>query len=329
MIALRTLVFASFVTLSSLGSAAPAGFEPVRLDPSKLKLQSANVLVLDPESGESIYAKSPNDVQPIASITKLMTAMVVLDSKPDMDEMIAIDVDDLDYLKGTRSRLGMGYELSRRELLQLALMSSENRAASALARSYPGGSPAFIAAMNAKAAALGMTHTHFEDPTGLTPHNVSTANELAIMVKAAAEYPTIREFTTTPSHFVEVQPTGRVLGFNNSNRLVSSSTWDILLQKTGFINEAGRCLVMMAQIASRPVVIVLLDSVGKYTRLGDAARVKYWLETGNTMPSSKVAAVTKAPAKAKATKAKAPAKKTGVKGTLNGKYASASSTRTN
>lgn len=262
---------------------------PATLDPAKLKLESANVVVLDPASPVPIYAKSANAVTPIASITKLMTAMVVLDAQPDLDEVIAIDTDDLDYLKGTRSRLRMGTELSRRELLQLALMSSENRAASALARAYPGGTQVFVAAMNGKARALGMSHTHFEDSTGLTPKNVSTANELAVMVQAAATYPLIREFTTTPSHYVEMSTTGSVLGFNNSNRLVSSSAWEIQLQKTGFINEAGRCLVMLAQVASRPVVIVLLDSVGKYTRLGDAARVKYWLETGNAMPVAKAA----------------------------------------
>jgi D-alanyl-D-alanine endopeptidase (penicillin-binding protein 7) len=168
-------------------------------------------------------------------------------------------------------------------------MASENRAASALARSYPGGTEAFVAAMNAKAQSLGMTHTSFHDATGLTPLNVSTAHELALMVGAAAEYPLIRTFTTTPSYYVEVQPTGRVLGFNNSNRLVGSEKWDIKLQKTGFINEAGRCLVMMAEIAKKPFVIVLLDSVGKYTRIADANRVKYWLETGNTMPVAKAA----------------------------------------
>jgi D-alanyl-D-alanine endopeptidase (penicillin-binding protein 7) len=275
---LRPLVFAA-VTAFALPALAGAS----ALDPAKLKLKSQSVLVIDPETNEIVYSKSPDDVSPIASITKLMTAMVVLDAHPDMDATITIDSDDFDYLKGSRSRLRMGTELSRRELLRLALMSSENRAASALARSYPGGTDAFVAAMNAKALSLGMTHTHFHDSTGLSPENVSTANELAKMVNAAADYPMIREFTTTPSHFVEVQPTGRILGFNNSNRLVQSSKWDIKLQKTGFINEAGRCLVMMAEIASKPMVIVLLDSVGTYTRIADANRVKYWLETGGSL----------------------------------------------
>jgi D-alanyl-D-alanine endopeptidase (penicillin-binding protein 7) len=255
---LRPLVFAALAAIT-----LPALAGPNALDPAKLKLMSQSVLIIDPVSHETVYAKSADDVTPIASITKLMTAMVVLDAHPDLDATITIDSEDFDYLKGSRSRLGMGTELSRRELLRLALMSSENRAASALARSYPGGTDAFVAAMNAKALSLGMTHTSFHDSTGLSPQNVSTANELATMVGAAAEYPMIREFTTTPSHFVEVQPTGRILGFNNSNRLVKSGSWDIKLQKTGFINEAGRCLVMMAEIASKPMVIVLLDSVGK------------------------------------------------------------------
>ena len=311
MISLRTLVFALIAATAGVAVAAP-----VTLDPAKLKLQSANVLVLDPSTDQAIFAKSANAVTPIASITKLMTAMVVLDSNPNLDEVIAIDTGDLDFVKGTRSRLNMGIELSRRELLRLALMSSENRAASALARSYPGGTTAFVAAMNAKARTLGMTHTHFDDATGLTPTNVSTANELATMVQAAANYPMIREFSTTPSHYVEVQPTGRIMGFNNSNRLVSSGAWDIQLQKTGFINEAGRCLVMMAQVASRPVVIVLLDSVGKYSRLGDANRVKYWLETGNAMPD------------AKATPRKSTSKKAS-KARYTARYASAATTRSN
>jgi D-alanyl-D-alanine endopeptidase (penicillin-binding protein 7) len=162
---------------------------------------------------------------------------------------------------------------------------------------------AFVAAMNAKAAALGMTNTRFEDPTGLTPRNVSTANDLALMVGAAAQYPLIRDYTTTPAHFVEVQPSGQVLGFNNSNALVKNVAWDIQLQKTGYIREAGRCVVMLATIASRPIVIVLLDSLGKYTRLGDAQRVKHWLETGESMPASvaKTAAAKPRPKQAKGT----------------------------
>jgi D-alanyl-D-alanine endopeptidase (penicillin-binding protein 7) len=198
-------------------------------------------------------------------------------------------------------------------MLRLALMASENRAASSLARHYPGGAGAFVAAMNAKAAALGMTHTRFLDPTGLSAQNVSTANDLAVLVAAAAEYPMIREFSTTQSHVVEVQPTGQVLGFNNTNRLVKSGEWDIQVSKTGYIREAGKCLVMMTTIASRPFVIVLLDSLGQYTRVADAIRVKHWLETGEGMPVKAVRV--KAPAKA----AKARAARSSARVAQNGK----------
>jgi D-alanyl-D-alanine endopeptidase (penicillin-binding protein 7) len=269
------------------GTADAAG-QTLTLDGSKLKLLSANALVLDANAGTAIYAKGADEVTPIASVTKLMTAMVVLDAAQPMEETISIGIADLDLLKGSSSRLRMGTELSRREMLRLALMASENRAASSLARHYPGGKQAFVEAMNDKAQSLGMLHTHFSDPTGLTSENVATANDLAVMVQAAATYPVIREFTTTASLFVETQPSGRVLGFNNTNSLVKSGQWDILLSKTGFIREAGKCLVMLANIASRPVVIVLLDSYGKLTRVADANRVKYWLETGQAMPAQAV-----------------------------------------
>jgi D-alanyl-D-alanine endopeptidase (penicillin-binding protein 7) len=247
-----------------------------------------------------MYAKAADEVTPIASLTKLMTAVVVLDAGLPLDELIEVDMDDFDFLKGSRSRLGMGAKLPRREMLRLALMSSENRAASALARNHPGGVNSFVVAMNAKAATLGMSRSRFADPTGLSPANVSTANDLARLVRAAAQYPLIRDYSTTPSAYVEVEPQGRVLGFNNSNRLVASSQWDITLQKTGYIREAGRCLVMLANVASRRVVIVLLDSVGKYTRLGDAERVRHWLETGDALPApaQKVARAAAKPAKA-------------------------------
>jgi D-alanyl-D-alanine endopeptidase (penicillin-binding protein 7) len=262
-------------------------------DPAKPQLGSANALILDASADEPIYSKAADQVTPIASLTKLMTAMVVLDGGQPLDEPIEISMEDIDFLKGSSSRLRLGTQLPRREMLRLALMASENRAASSLARYYPGGREAFIAAMNAKAVALGMTRSHFSDSTGLTPENVSTANDLARLVRAAAEYPLIGEYSTTPSAFVEVDPAGRLLGFNNSNRLVASQAWEISLQKTGYIREAGRCLVMLANIASKPVVIVLLDSVGKYTRLGDAERVKRWLETGEAMPAAIKRAVTR------------------------------------
>jgi len=273
------LVFAAFL---GWAAAAPAAAAPVGLDPAKLRLASANVVVIDSAAQRQVYAKAADEVTPIASLTKLMTAMVVLDSRQPEGELLAIDTDDFDYLKGSRSRLRMGTTLSRREMLHLALMSSENRAASSLARYYPGGTAAFVAAMNRKAIGLGMTRTHYSDPTGLSAENVSTANDLAKLVLAASEYPTIREFSTTPAHSVEMQ-SGALLGFNNSNALVKNQAWDIQLQKTGYIREAGKCLVMLATIASRPMVIVLLDSYGKYTRLGDAQRVKHWLETGEAL----------------------------------------------
>lgn len=287
---LFALVFACVAGVSSAATDAGAS---IALDPAKLRLGSANVLVLDALGGRPIYAKAADEVAPIASLTKLMNAMVVLDAGQPLDELIEIDINDIDFLKGSSSRLRLGTQLQRREMLRLALMSSENRAASSMARYYPGGLSAFVAAMNAKARSLGMTRSRFAEPTGLSPANVSTANDLARMVRAAADYPLIREFSTTPSAFVEVDPAGRMLGFNNSNRLVTSRGWEITLQKTGYIREAGRNLVMLANIASKPVVIVLLDSIGKYTRLGDAERVKYWIETGDEMPAALKRAVVK------------------------------------
>jgi serine-type D-Ala-D-Ala endopeptidase (penicillin-binding protein 7) len=301
---IRSLIFV-FAAFSAISATAA----PVTLDAAKLRLMSANVVVLDAADGHQVYAKAADQITPIASLTKLMTAMVVLDAGLPRDEALAVDMDDFDYLKGSRSRLRMGATLSRDEMLRLALMASENRAASALSRNYPGGAAAFIAAMNAKAAALGMSHTHYEDPTGLSPHNVSTANDLARLVRAAAEYPVIREYSTTPAHYVEVQPTGQTIGFNNSNSLVKNGAWDIQLQKTGYIREAGRCVVMLTTIASRSVVIVLLDSFGKYTRLGDAQRVKHWLETGETLPAAALRpAVLKSPHKAAKPAKNAPSK---------------------
>ena len=279
---IRSLIFV-FACIFGPLIAGPSAAAPYP-DPGKLRLASANALVLDAQDGRRVYAKAADEVTPIASLTKLMTAMVVLDANPALDEPVAVDMDDFDYVKGSHSRLRMGATLSRGEMLRLALMSSENRAASSLARHYPGGTAAFVDAMNAKAAVLGMTRTRFEDPTGLSPNNVSTANDLALMVRAAAQYPLIRDYSTTPAHFVEVQPSGQVLGFNNSNALVKNVAWDIQLQKTGYIREAGRCVVILATIASRPMVIVLLDSFGKYSRLGDAQRVKHWLETGESLP---------------------------------------------
>ena len=242
------------------------------------KLKSSAALVVDLDDGRTIYGKNTQNKTPIASITKLMTSMVVLDANLPPDETIYIDAADYDSIKHTGSRLGMGTGLPRRDMLRLALMSSENRAAASLSRAYPGGSAAFVAAMNRKAVELGMFNTHFVDSTGLSSENVSTAEDLVKMVKGAYEYPLIREFTTTGAHEVETVA-GRSMQFRNSNGLVRNSTWEIGLSKTGYISEAGRCLVMQAKIAARPVIIVLLDSWGKNTRIGDANRIKKWLES--------------------------------------------------
>jgi D-alanyl-D-alanine endopeptidase (penicillin-binding protein 7) len=288
-----TIVFLGLIGVSVAASASgtsPAGSN-MTLDGSKLRLGSASALVLDAKAGQPIYAKGADTVTPIASVTKLMTAMVVLDADQTLDEPIGVDIGDVDLIKGSHSRLRLGSELPRREMLRLALMASENRAASSLARHYPGGTEACVEAMNRKAQSLGMIHTRFADPTGLSSENVSTASDLALMVRAAAGYDLIRDATTTASHYVEVQPLGTILGFNNTNSLVRAGQWDIQVSKTGFIREAGKCLVMLANIASRPVVIVLLDSYGRLTRIGDAVRVKHWLETGESLPTAKAVKV--------------------------------------
>ena len=239
-------------------------------------LKSSAFLVQDQASGDVIAARNSESVQPIASITKLMTAMVALDATPSLQEELTVSAEDVDQIKGTSSRLRVGAKLTREEMLRLALMSSENRAASALSRHYPGGKQAFIAAMNAKARQLGLDHTHFADPTGLTAANVSTPRDLASMVNAAYQYPLIREFTTTAGDTVRVS--GRNMAFHNTNSLVKSPQWEIGLSKTGYIAEAGKCLVMQVWLDSKPMIIVLLDSWGKKTRIGDANRIKRWLE---------------------------------------------------
>lgn len=239
-------------------------------------VKSASVLVQDQISGEVLFERNSDAVVPIASITKLMTAMVALDARPALDEVLVVSEEDIDQLKGTRSRLAIGTRLTREEMLHLALMSSENRASSALSRHYPGGQRAFIAAMNQKAIELGLADTRFFDSTGLDPHNVSSARDLAKMVAASSTYPLIREFSTTRDGSFAVK--GKTLHFNNTNALVSSSDWEIALQKTGFTNEAGKCLVMQAWLNQKPVVIVLLDSWGRLTRIGDANRIRRWVE---------------------------------------------------
>ena len=245
-------------------------------DAKVLAVASAAALVQDESTGSVLFEKNSDTVVPIASISKLMTAMVVLDSVPSLEEVMTISDEDVDTLKGTHSRLLVGTQLAREDMLRLALMSSENRAASALSRYYPGGRAAFVAAMNRKCQQLGLTATHFEDSTGLTSANVSTARDLVKMVTAAHQYPLIRAFTTTAEYDVAIK--GRTQTFRNTNVLVRNSDWDIGLSKTGYINEAGKCLVMQVWLNNKPTIIVLLDAAGKLTRIGDANRIRRWIE---------------------------------------------------
>jgi D-alanyl-D-alanine endopeptidase (penicillin-binding protein 7) len=249
---------------------------------ASLKVRSHVALIFDEQLQRPLYSKNGQMVMPIASITKLMTAMVVLDANLPMDVEVSVAEDDPNSVKRAKSRLRVGMTLTRGEMLRLALMASENRAALALARSYPGGVEAVVAAMNAKARALGMENTRFFDPTGLDSDNVSTAQDLVKMVSAARDYPLISQYTTTSSHSVD-NLSGRTMRFSNTNPLVRNASWDIGLSKTGFINEAGQCLVMQATINHRPVIIVLLDSWGRRTRVGDANRIKRWMESSNIL----------------------------------------------
>lgn len=243
----------------------------------KLVLRSNAAIVVDQQTGQVLYSKNVTLQRPIASITKLMTAVVTLDAGMPLNEMITVTRDDIDTLRHTGSRLPIGATLPRREMLLIALMASENRAASALARTYPGGLAACIAAMNRKARELGMWHTHYVEGTGLNNQNVSTAEDLAKLVNAASHYPLIHQITTTGAWHVNL-PGRAGLDYRNTDPLVRDAHWDVGLSKTGFINEAGECLVMQAGIDHRKVIIVLLDSYGKYSRIGDAIRVRQWLE---------------------------------------------------
>jgi serine-type D-Ala-D-Ala endopeptidase (penicillin-binding protein 7) len=242
-----------------------------------LDLRSAAVLVVDQDTNEVLLSKNPDAVLPIASITKLMTALVVADAQQSLDEVLTITSEDVDTEKGSRSRLQLGTQLSRGEMLNLALMASENRAANALGRHYPGGATAFVEAMNAKARAMGMLHTRYVEPTGLSSRNQSNATDLAILVREAGKNDLIRRLSTTLE--TEVAVGTRALQFRNTNSLVRNSEWEIALQKTGYITEAGRCVVMQAQVAGRKLIMVLLDSAGKFSRVGDAERIRRWLST--------------------------------------------------
>jgi serine-type D-Ala-D-Ala endopeptidase (penicillin-binding protein 7) len=240
-----------------------------------LELKSSVALVIDQDTQEVLLAKNARAVLPIASLTKLMTALVVAEGAQPLDDVLTITEADIDIEKGSRSRLAVGTQLTRAEMLHLALMSSENRAANALGRHYPGGIKAFASAMNAKAQLLGMADSDFVEPTGLSNRNRSSAKDLVSLVRAAYGHQLIREMSVSTGHQVEVGE--RSLNFRNTNGLIANPEWQIGLQKTGYISEAGRCLVMQAQLAGRQLILVLLDSAGRYSRLGDAERIRRWV----------------------------------------------------
>jgi D-alanyl-D-alanine endopeptidase (penicillin-binding protein 7) len=269
-------------TVSSRPPSTPA-LPPLHLDPGRLRLRSSCAVILDQEKGAVLYAKNATTPAPIASLTKLMTAMVILDSSLPMDEPITIREEDVDTLRHSRSHLPVGWTLPRGELLQLALMSSENRAANALARTYPGGSAAFVQAMNRKAQALELAHTHFADPAGLHSENVSTAQDLARLVREAYRYAPIRRMTTTDQVQVRSLRSGSTRFFGNSNALVRDPRWEIGLSKTGYIADSGFCLAMQATISGRPILVVLLDAGEKLSRIGDANRIRTWIEAAAQM----------------------------------------------
>ena len=249
----------------------------------ELDLKSSVALVVDQDTNEVLFSKNPGAVLPIASITKLMTALVVTEASLPLDEVLVVSKDDVDATAGSRSRLAMGTQLTRGEMLHLALMASENRAAHVLGRSYPGGLAKFVSAMNGKARELGMQATHYVEPTGLSSSNQSSAQDLTRLVRAAFEHPIIRSLSTSTEAVVPVGH--KSVQFRNTNGLVRNPEWEIGLQKTGYISAAGRCLVMQTQLAGRKLIMVLLDSAGKYSRIGDAERIRKWMSEGGVVPS--------------------------------------------
>lgn len=247
-------------------------------------LAAGSALLMDLNTNEVLYSSNPNFVAPIASVTKLMTAMVALDAQQSLDEKLPIVISDTKEMRGVFSRVRLGSQLSRHDVLLITLMSSENRAAASLAHHYRGGHTAFIQAMNAKAKALGMHNSRFVEPTGLSEQNVSSAHDLVLMIKAAQQYPLIRKFSTMDEKTVAFTSPNYTLGFRNTNALVRKDNWNIQLSKTGFTNSAGHCLVMSTEMNKRPVAFVVLDAFGKYTHMADANRLKKWLETGAITP---------------------------------------------
>ncbi|QIL86976.1 D-alanyl-D-alanine endopeptidase (plasmid) [Vibrio sp. HDW18] len=272
----------------SYGADPSSGKSAVKSAPPKTvpkqELSAHSALVVDLKTNEVLYASNPNAVKPIASVTKLMTAMVTLDAKLPMKAKLPVTIKEAKEMKGVYSRVRIGSELGRQELLLLTLMSSENRAAASLAHHYPGGYKAFIKAMNAKAQALGMQHTHFVEPTGLSEKNVSTAHDLVLLLKASKQYPQLGMLSTTEKKTVTFAKPRYTLDFRNTNRLVFNDRWNIHLTKTGFTNAAGHCLVMRTEMDQRQVAFVVLDTQGKLSPVGDANRLRNWLETGKVTP---------------------------------------------
>jgi serine-type D-Ala-D-Ala endopeptidase (penicillin-binding protein 7) len=292
MIQVRWLPMTALLCLSSAAALAQAAIPAGTVQKTHLKyasraslaepaLRSSAALVLDTTHSSVLYSRHSDVALPIASITKLMTALVVIDADQPLDEVLQVGIDDEAHGKGAFSRLVPGTQLSRGDLMHLALMSSENRAAHTLGRNYPGGLAACVAAMNAKARELGMMNAHFVEPTGLSDENVASPEDLSKLVMAAAKVPTIREFSTDTDYLVQVGR--RMVRFHNTDSLVSKADWNIVVQKTGYISEAGRCLVMQTVIEDRTVVIVLLNSFGKRTRVADARRIRKWVEA--TLPT--------------------------------------------
>ena len=277
-------ILQSFLSVLLLGLATLAPLAHAAPDKPTQELASGSALLVDLKTNQVLYSSNPNLIVPIASVTKLMTAMVTLDAKLPLDEQLPVIIQDVHEMRGVYSRVRVGSQISRREMLLLTLMSSENRAASALAHHYPGGVPAFVSAMNAKARALGMTSTRYAEPTGLSEKNVSNASDLVKLLKASQQYPLIGQFSSTPEKTVAFRKPNYTLGFRNTNRLVHKADWSIQLTKTGFTNKAGHCLVMRTVMNGRPVAFVVLDAFGKYTHMADANRLKKWVETGRITP---------------------------------------------
>lgn len=275
-----SLVSLFFAFAGTVANASETTLAP--RDTSQLHIASGSAMLVDLQTNKVIYASNPDVVVPIASVTKLMTGMVVLDAKQNMDEYISINISDTPEMKGVFSRVKLNSEMPRKEMLLITLMSSENRAAASLAHHYPGGYAAFIAAMNAKAKALGMNSTRYVEPTGLSIHNVSTARDLSKLVQAARKYPMLTQLSTTKEKTVSFRKPNYTLGFSNTDHLVNRANWDIKLTKTGFTNQAGHCLVLVTSMGNRPVSLVILDAFGKFTHFADASRIRKWIETGKS-----------------------------------------------